>query len=391
MMLLNLYCPICLAEHIKIGKEKGIDYMSPVFSDVYEVLNNGIYKTHCAKGHEGIVVVDNLKFELLFDLGINAIIDGYYRESVASVTSALERFYEFFIKVIWRSNGLDYEIIDKNWKSISNQSERQLGAFITAYLSLAQGEVPLLKNEQVSFRNNVIHKGEIPSKEKTIEYADGVLQLIDKSLEVLRMNHEQFIQDVGNYMSPQYTPKSDDEVFLRINHLTVIDARHNFDEDDQRRNRNIVALMELIRNDRDIKRMRFTNDAKKIISQNEEIAAKMQLNANNSRNIENELQVIINPEASIEDCFFELDNLLNNYNMILNWVREEHPEICNNDIMTITLSNTQMLFQLYYLYLKAKVFKYMLDYNPTNIQVQQQYLQIEKELEDYHNGLSYAD
>ena len=390
-MQLNLYCPICLAERIIIGKEKGIDSLSPVLSDIYEVLNNGIYKTHCAKGHEGIVVVDNLKFELLFDLGVNAIIDGYYRESVASVTSALERFYEFFIKVIWRSNGLDYDTIDRNWKLMSNQSERQLGAFVTAFLSLEKGDVPLLKNEQTSFRNNVIHKGEIPSKEKTIEYADGVLRLIDKSLEVLRINNEQFIQDVGNHMSPQYKPRSDDEDFLRINHLTIIDVRHKFDEDDQRCNRNIIALMDLIRNDRNIKRLRLTNDVNKFISQDEEIAANNQLITNNSGLLTNEFQVIINPQMTIEECFFELDNLHDNYNRILYWVRDEHPEICNNDIMTITVTNTQIQFQLYYLFLKTKVFKHMLDHDPANQHFQHLYMQSENELEKYHNGLSYAD
>ena len=43
--------------------------------------------------------MNNLKFELLFELGINALIDGYPREAVSSFASALERFYEFFCQV----------------------------------------------------------------------------------------------------------------------------------------------------------------------------------------------------------------------------------------------------------------------------------------------------
>lgn len=42
-------------------------------SDVYELMNDGVYTVQCPKGHTGIVVLENLHFELLFGLGINAI------------------------------------------------------------------------------------------------------------------------------------------------------------------------------------------------------------------------------------------------------------------------------------------------------------------------------
>lgn len=124
MMRIHLYCPDCMAEMAKEGTEHGFDGIRPILSDVYELLNDGVYTIRCPKGHQGVIVLKKLNFELLFDLGINAIGDGYYREAVASITSALERFYEFFIKTVWHAQGLSFEIIDKNWKSMSNQSER---------------------------------------------------------------------------------------------------------------------------------------------------------------------------------------------------------------------------------------------------------------------------
>lgn len=76
MMQINLYCPHCLAELAKEGKAKGIGGLPPILTNVCELLDDGIYTVHCSKGHEGTVVLNNLKFELLYDLGINAIGDG---------------------------------------------------------------------------------------------------------------------------------------------------------------------------------------------------------------------------------------------------------------------------------------------------------------------------
>ncbi|WP_238149350.1 hypothetical protein [Arsenophonus endosymbiont of Aleurodicus floccissimus] len=65
-----------------------------------EFKNDGRYEITCQNGHSSITFLQQQKFEILFDIGACAIIDGYYREAVSSFTSALERFYEFFIKVV---------------------------------------------------------------------------------------------------------------------------------------------------------------------------------------------------------------------------------------------------------------------------------------------------
>ena len=52
-----------------------------------------------------------MKFELLYDLAINALADGYLREAVASATSAMERYFEFFVKTAWRVSDLEFDKI----------------------------------------------------------------------------------------------------------------------------------------------------------------------------------------------------------------------------------------------------------------------------------------
>lgn len=255
MMQLHLYCPDCLAEIVRKGEE-GKDNLPSIHSDIYELNNNGIYKVQCPKGHVGKVVLNNLNFELLYDLGINAIADGYYREAVASMTSALERFYEFFVKTCWRIQGLSFETIDKNWKGLSSQSERQLGAYIFAYSMIFHEDTPLMKDNNKSFRNSVIHKGEIPTREKTIEYAKTILELIDIPLGKLQENYMKIVLDTFEQYTPKYNPE-DDENYLTINHPTIIRAKDLLPEDDERRNRNIEYLIEMVLKDRDINRMQF--------------------------------------------------------------------------------------------------------------------------------------
>jgi hypothetical protein len=182
MMLLDLICFDCLKDQI----DKGVPHTSPgqqILTPYEPVNNSGIYKVNCSNGHNATTVIDNIDFEILFEYGINAIADGYYREAVSTLTSAMERYFEFFIKTILRTSQSDFSKIDKTWKNISSQSERQLGAYIISY-SQNFGEDPLLlnANKDVPFRNSVIHKGYIPTKEEAVEYGNSVLLIIETSL-----------------------------------------------------------------------------------------------------------------------------------------------------------------------------------------------------------------
>ncbi len=236
MMLLDLICFDCLMEQVK----KGVPNTStgePIMTPFEEVNNTGIYEVNCSKGHKSKTVIDNIDFEILFEYGINAIADGYYREAVSSITSSMERYFEFFLKVILRASKIEFSNIDRIWKNISSQSERQLGAYVITY-SQTFGEEPLLlsANKEVPFRNSVIHKGYIPNKEEATNYGNVVMQIIESSLINLKNRFpEQTIESYDYYgyrriaeeqMKRKEKETGTEQNFACVNIMTTIDVKH---------------------------------------------------------------------------------------------------------------------------------------------------------------------
>jgi len=174
---------------------KCVQETPPLLNSAFiDIRNDGLYEFTCTKGHKLVCFLQEQKFEILFEIGAHAILDGYYREAVSSFSASLERFYEFYIKVICLSRNIGEDIIEEAWKEVSQQSERQLGAFICLYL-IEKGHPPtILGNKWRKFRNNVIHKGLIPEKKKAVEYGQEELDLILPVLNDLQNNHEEEIQ-----------------------------------------------------------------------------------------------------------------------------------------------------------------------------------------------------
>lgn len=391
MMRLHLYCPDCMAEASK-EYQSGKGGVAPILSDVYELLNDGVYTVHCPKGHTGKVVLANLHFELLFDLGINAIGDGYYREAVASITASLERYYEFFVKTVWRAQGIAFEIIDKNWKEMSNQSERQLGAYIVSY-SYAFGEVaPLMDNSMTKFRNSVIHKGELPTREKTVKYAGGILALIDESLSNLQAKYLEVVEATFEHYAPHYEPADENENVLTINHPTIIRANEPLPEDDQRKNRDINYLVDMVLKDRHPQRMWFINEEEsKQVRENYEEWLSQRLQGQNDDVEHDELQVVINPDATAEECLNNLGAQIEENDCIWAYLGEEHPELFCSDMLTIGLANVHLQTHLYYLYLRVRVYQLLLNTNPEDSRLKEEYIKTENALRDFHKDLSYYE
>jgi hypothetical protein len=155
--------------------------------------DDNIYEFTCPKGHKNIFINQEEKFEILFESAAFAIKDGYLRDAVLSIASSLERLYEYVIKIISMKNNLSNEIIEKTWKKISLQSERQMGAFIFLYL-LEFKKIPLtLKEDMVKFRNNVIHKGTFPSYEETLIYGEEVYKVMREIILDLKNSCQELI------------------------------------------------------------------------------------------------------------------------------------------------------------------------------------------------------
>ncbi len=223
-MLVKLFCPICAYEQTKLlSSNTTIDVMVPLM----RISDDGKYEVRCTKGHTSTVILDNIKFELLFEMGLNAIIDGYPREAVSSFASALERFYEFYWMVVMKYQNINMDDVNNSWKHMNKLSERQVGAYISAALLLTKKTPTLLKpDKEIALRNKVIHNGYIPTEDEAIEYGDAVMDLINIGIEQLRLHANDALVSVYDYLSPKDDNKDDAVMTGCVNILTTIDIRH---------------------------------------------------------------------------------------------------------------------------------------------------------------------
>lgn len=169
----------------------------------------GIHDLKCPQcGGLFTVYLRKHKFEMLFDLGTRALMDGYAREAVSSFAASLERFFEFYTRSAALENaalrGEAFEVahakLEKTWRLMSAQSERQMGAFALMYLQ-REGTPPDFLTPQLlgtEFRNKVIHRGYLPPRSEVEDYAGRIFALIDRLLRELgeAATHAQLEQEL---------------------------------------------------------------------------------------------------------------------------------------------------------------------------------------------------
>lgn len=154
-----------------------------------ELEEDQVLMTTCSKGHQVRFVLQQTRFELLLEMGGMAFLDGYYREAVSSFAAALERFFEFYILVVCEARQVERDKVEGAWKLMSNQSERQLGAFIVLHL-LESGTPPGLDQKMTELRNKVVHKGMFPSKSEAYSYGRWAFDFIVRVGVQMRAKHE---------------------------------------------------------------------------------------------------------------------------------------------------------------------------------------------------------
>lgn len=222
------------------------DIANTMITATVEFKDNGRYEIKCPKGHSSITLLQQQKFEILFDIGAYAIVDGYYREAVSSFTSALERFYEFFIKVLCISKNIDWAKTQEAWKEVSNQSERQLGAFIFLHLQETGSKPTLLSNNKIKFRNEVIHKGKIPTKEQAIEYGQAVIGVVRPLLKKLK---EEYSDAVGTatfqHLSNTRNPSDDGVAVSTMCISTILSLSNGEPAHDERTLEDAISQLRL--------------------------------------------------------------------------------------------------------------------------------------------------
>jgi len=172
-MKILVACMACQAEQMS----QGLEQIQVVISYT-DLRDEGYYESECPQGHKSVTVLQQPKYHVLFDCGIKAMIDGYPRESISSIAASVERFYEFSIRVFLAAKGAPLEEVDKTWKLVKKQSERQLGAYCLLYLQHYSQSPDLMSNKLTEFRNDVIHGGYIPTYSEALKYGEAAFQHI---------------------------------------------------------------------------------------------------------------------------------------------------------------------------------------------------------------------
>lgn len=149
----------------------------------------------CEYGHDMAIVLRAQKFELLLESGANALIASFTLEASASYSAALERFFEFAIKVFLTHLKMEDALYDAMFKTMSRQSERQMGAFLALH-SLIFCEAYKPNTKVIEFRNAVIHKGTIPNIEEAKEFCELVYAEIHKISSLLKSHCSDAIHTV---------------------------------------------------------------------------------------------------------------------------------------------------------------------------------------------------
>jgi hypothetical protein len=153
-----------------------------------ELQNDELYESVCANGHRTLTLLTNHKWALLFDSGALALRDGYYRESVATFTAALEDLYAFCTKVYCLARGVDPRAYE-TFRKATKLSERRVGAFHLAYLLEHGQPFPHDTNQRREFRNRIIHDGVWPSRAEAHDYAAYVYRVALELGQYMMVNH----------------------------------------------------------------------------------------------------------------------------------------------------------------------------------------------------------
>jgi hypothetical protein len=178
----------------------------------FELSNEQSGKARCSRGHEFIAWHNNPRHELLFELCLRALKEGFLREAVMNAAAALERCMEYFAlaavspdleqqlpgESLPISDALLDEVFKRRcgvrnlWKT---QSERQVGGFLVAHTMLC-GEVPSWCAQMQGFaslRNKVVHSGYIPGATETRDYCAWVYGAIQDTIATLRSVKKDFV------------------------------------------------------------------------------------------------------------------------------------------------------------------------------------------------------
>src|SRR5262249_20624945 len=163
-------------------------------------VDSGKLSLRCAKGHMTVVTLPIPAFELLFDFGCSALLDGYPREAVTSFSTSFERVEGFTCRFLLARRRGAFEGGDVWGTGGATSSGRQKGSFVALWISEFFAPPPLLPRKLVEFRNDCVHKGRIPPESEAKAYGEAVLRAEVSGIVTLRnffdsdLDYDDFIE-----------------------------------------------------------------------------------------------------------------------------------------------------------------------------------------------------
>jgi hypothetical protein len=142
-----------------------------------DVLDDGTIVGTCKAGHDNAVGRYLPKFEFLFECAGRALLDGHYRECVLGIATAIERFFEFYVRVACRKRGLQAAALEDAWGPLDS-SERQRGGFTFVHLlhSGKAADLGALEKWRNKLLKPATQDGYQPTRNETLAYAAWALK-----------------------------------------------------------------------------------------------------------------------------------------------------------------------------------------------------------------------
>ncbi len=151
----------------------------------------------CPRDHKYIGYLTKERYDVLFESALLSFLMGFELEAVLGFAASLERAQELFTLTSLRATGMEPAVLEKMWKQVNRQSERQLGAFLSQWLTVTK-EVFTANNSMTEFRNSVVHRGHIPLRDDTARYATWITDRLFDIVEVLRRWEDGALKEIRN-------------------------------------------------------------------------------------------------------------------------------------------------------------------------------------------------
>lgn len=197
-MRILVHCTTCLHDL----EEKGAipaqgSFDSSLVTFLADFGDDFVARGHCPHGHKYIGYITKERYDVLYESAVLSFLMGFELEAVIGFAASLERAQELFTLAALRSIQLDLKIIEKMWRQVSRQSERQLGAFLAQWLITTKCNFEI-NQVMIEFRNKVVHRGHIPLHEEARSYASWVNDRLFDIIEVMRRWKDGPLKDIRN-------------------------------------------------------------------------------------------------------------------------------------------------------------------------------------------------